>query len=136
MSVTISSYPQPEVEWNLKNGALILKPDMTSDDGNYLSRDLVNYHLPVNPGKYSAELVKTVGENQYLINLIIRDVSQADGELENFLRVTVKERDFTVPIILETQREWGEGEVTLNILREGFIYKSSPILELWAFWHF
>ena len=59
-------------------------------------------------GKYSADLVKTVGENQYLINLVIRDVSQADGETENFLLVTVNEKNFTVPIIVETQKEWGE----------------------------
>ena len=49
-----------------------------------------------------------MGENQYLINLIIRNVSQADGEEENYLRVTVKEREFTVPIILDAQKEWGE----------------------------
>ena len=59
-------------------------------------------------GKYSADLVKTVGENQYLINLVIRDVSQTDGETENFLLVTVNEKNFTVPIIVETQKEWGE----------------------------
>ena len=43
-----------------------------------------------------------------MINLVIRDVSQADGETENFLLVTVNEKNFTVPIIVETQREWGE----------------------------
>ena len=108
VSVTISSYPLPRIEWHLNNGAIILEPDKTSEDGNYLCWDKINQLLRDKTGKYSAELVKTVGENQYLINLLIRNVSKADGEAENSLRVTVKERDFTVPVIVETQKEWGE----------------------------
>ena len=69
---------------------------------------MMNHLLRDNTGKYSAEDVKTVGENQYLINLLIRNVSQADGDAEHFLKVTVKEREFTVPISVDTQREWGE----------------------------
>ena len=40
MPVTISSYPLPEVEWHLRNSAIILKPDMTSDDGNYIEAEI------------------------------------------------------------------------------------------------
>ena len=69
---------------------------------------MINHLLRDNTGKYSAEDIKTVGENQYLINLLIRNVSQADSEAENFLNVTVMEREFIVPIIVDTQREWGE----------------------------
>ena len=105
----MSSYPLPEVEWHLNNSTVILQPDQTSNDGNYLCRDGISPHHRDNTGKYSAELVKTVGENQYLINLLIRNVSLADGGSDHFLRVTVKEREFTVPVIVETQKEWGEG---------------------------
>ena len=93
-----------------------------------MNQDLSLYHLLDNTGKYSAELVKTVGENQYLINLIIRNVSQADGEEENYLRVTVKEREFTVPIILDAQKEWGEVLLFQSINESfcwgGFVFKS------------
>ena len=112
--MTMSSYPLPEVEWHLNNSTVILQPDQTSNDGNYLCRDGISPHHRDNTGKYSAELVKTVGENQYLINLLIRNVSLADGGSDHFLRVTVKEREFTVPVIVETQKEWGE--VTSHIL--------------------
>ena len=50
----------------------------------------------------------------------------ADRDLEHFLRVTVKEREFTVPIILDTQKEWGE--VTLT-LRQSSIYNASDIFQ-------
>ena len=91
----------------------------------------IYHHLLDNTGKYSAELVKTVGENQYLINLIIRNVNQSDGEEEHFLRVTVKEREFTIPIILDTQKEWGEvthwgrGPFTKPLLLDWFMTETS-----------
>ena len=60
VSARISSFPRPEVRWHLNNNLLLL-PDQTSPDG-----------------KFHAELVKTLGDNIYLVMLNIREVSKVE----------------------------------------------------------
>ena len=71
VSIHISSYPPPEVVWNLDSGQYALAAGDTSEDG-----------------RFHAEEVKFVGKNEHEISLVI-DTNLDDDNTEHSLQIKV-----------------------------------------------